>query len=242
MPGSRKFSPYFHENLSRNLLSLLDFYVNYKESIVLTDILSKCFSESYKQRKVCWLGRRVPFNLRCSTSVAWCKYYTVSKLIKISLYAQAWQLPLLQAQSSVWNRLVFLNNFLMLLHKLNEIFRANWTWISDCRASSILKTVPVSQDSKEYAWCKRGEFVHNNTKPLFRIAWHFWTNTKYSGEVSLIISMDIFIGSWLSVRELYLIVKHIKISLYAQTQQSLLLLTQGNIYIHLRFLNNYLVF
>ena len=30
--------------------------------------------------------------------------------------------------------------------------------------SSILKTVPVSQDSKEYAWCKRGEFVHNNTK------------------------------------------------------------------------------
>ena len=194
MPGSRKFSLYFHENLSRNLLSLLDFYVNYKESIVLTDILSKCFSESYKQRKVCWLGRRVPFNLRCSTSVAWCKYYTVSKLIKISLYAQAWQLPLLQAQSSVWNRLVFLNNFLMLLHKLNEIFRANWTWISDCRASSILKTVPVSQDSKEYAWCKRGEFVHNNTKPLFRIAWHFWTNTKYSGEVSLIISMDIFIG------------------------------------------------
>ena len=32
---------------------------------------------------------------------------------------------------------------------------------------------------------------YNNTKPLFRIAWHFWTNTKYSGEVSLIISVDI---------------------------------------------------
>ena len=31
----------------------------------------------------------------------------------------------------------------------------------------------------------------NNTKPLFRIAGHFWTNTKYSGEVSLIISVDI---------------------------------------------------
>ena len=31
----------------------------------------------------------------------------------------------------------------------------------------------------------------NYTKPLFRIAWHFWTNTKYSGEVSLIISVDI---------------------------------------------------
>ena len=28
-------------------------------------------------------------------------------------------------------------------------------------------------------------------KPLFRIAWHFWTNTKYSGEVSSIIPVDI---------------------------------------------------
>ena len=27
--------------------------------------------------------------------------------------------------------------------------------------------------------------------PLFRIAWHFSTNTKYSGEVSLVISVDI---------------------------------------------------
>ena len=60
---------------------------------------------------------------------------------------------------------------------------------------SIMKTVPVtvpvSQDSKEYAKCKLGEFVHNNTKPLFRIAWHFLPNTKYLGEVSLIISVDI---------------------------------------------------
>ena len=202
MPGSRKFSLYFHENLSRNLLSLLDFYVNYKESIVLTDILSKCFSESYKQRKVCWLGRRVPFNLRCSTSVAWCKYYTVSKLIKISLYAQAWQLPLLQAQSSVWNRLVFLNNFLMLLHKLNEIFRANWTWISDCRASSILKTVPVSQNSKMQNASLENMFTpirnlyleslgisEQSLNTLVRFHWYF---------------LWIFIGShgWLSVWEL----------------------------------------
>ena len=81
--------------------------------------------------------------------------------------------------------------YLMLLHRLNEIFRASWTWISDCRASSTLKTVPVSQDSKEYAKCKLGEFVHNNTKPLLRIACHFWTNTKYASEVSLIISVDI---------------------------------------------------
>ena len=124
----------------------------------------------------------------------------------------------------------------MSLHKLNHIFCANWTWISDCRASSILKIVSVSQNSQEYAKCKLGEFVHNDTKPLFRIAWHFWTITKYSGEVSLIISVDIHRESRLTqcVRTL-ISVEHIEISLYAQTQQSLLLFTQGNIYIHLRF-------
>ena len=156
---------------------------------------------------------------------------------------KARRLPLLQAQSSIWNRLSLLNKFLMFLHKFNEIFRVNWWWISDCRASSILKTVPVSQDSKEYAWCKRGEFVHNNTKPLFRIAWHFWTNTKYSGEVSLIISVDIH-REWLSVSELeyFLSVENIEISRYVQARQSLLLLTQGNIYNRFRFLNKYLMF
>ena len=45
------------------------------------------------------------------------------------------QLPLLQAQSSVWNRLSFLNTSLMFLHKLNKIVRTNWTWISDCLTS-----------------------------------------------------------------------------------------------------------
>ena len=38
-----------------------------------------------------------------------------------------------------------------------------------------------------------------NTKPLFRISWHFVTNTTvniYSGEVSLIISVDIHRKHW----------------------------------------------
>ena len=41
-----------------------------------------------------------------------------------------------------------LNNVLVFLLKVNEVFHVNWTRTSDCRASSILKTVPVSQDSK----------------------------------------------------------------------------------------------
>ena len=80
-------------------------------------------------------------------------------------------------------------------------------------------------------------------KPLFRIAWHFWTNTKYSGEVSLIISVDIHRECFgVSELEYFLSVENIEISLYAQARQSLLLLTQGNIYNRLTFLNKYLMF
>ena len=45
----------------------------------------------------------------------------------------------------------------------------------------------------------------------------------------------------MSELEYFLSVKNIEISLYAQARQSLLLLTQGNIYNRLRFLNKYLM-
>ena len=48
-------------------------------------------------------------------------YFWSVETIKISLYAQAWQLPLLQAQSSVWNHLSFLNNFLMTVINTNKM-------------------------------------------------------------------------------------------------------------------------
>ena len=43
----------------------------------------------------------------------------------------------------------------------------------------------------------------------------------------------------MSELEYFLSVENIEISLYAQARQSLLLLTQGNIYNRLRFLNKY---
>ena len=51
------------------------------------------------------------------------------------------------------------------------------------------------------------------------------------------------IGSSLSVSELeyFLSVENVELSLYAQDRQSLLLLTQGNIYNRLWFLNKYFV-
>ena len=122
-------------------------------------------------------------------------------------------------------------------------FRESTVRISDCRASSILKTVPVSQDSKEFICIyKLGEFVHNNTSLYLELL----GISKQSLNTLLRIPgfLWIFIGSSLSVWELecFLSVENIEISPYAQAQQSLLLLTQGNIYNRLRFLNKYLMF
>ena len=110
-------------------------------------------------------------------------------------------------------------------------FRESTVRISDCRASSILKTVPVSQDSKEFICIyKLGEFVHNNTSLYLESL----GISKQSLNTLLRFPrfLWIFIGSSLSVWELecFLSVENIEISLYAQTQQSLLLLTQRNIY------------
>ena len=46
----------------------------------------------------------------------------------------------------------------------------------------------------------------------------------------------------MSELEYFLSVKNIEISLYAEAQQSLLPLTQGNIYNRLRFVSKYLLF
>ena len=47
--------------------------------------------------------------------------------IEISLYAQARQSLLLLTQGNIYNRLRFLNKYLMFLEELNELFRENWS-------------------------------------------------------------------------------------------------------------------
>ena len=73
------------------------------------------------------------------------------------------------------------------------------------------------------------------------------TNIKCLGKVWTIflwITRELINRVRLSVWELeyFLSVENIEISLYAQARQSLLLLTQGNIYNLLTFLNKYLMF
>ena len=80
-------------------------------------------------------------------------------------------------------------------------------------------------------------------KSLFRIAWHFWTNTKYSGEVSSINPVDIHqeltqcVRTWIFSK----CQKHWDFTLCPSLTVANAL-SQGNIYSCLRFLNKYLVF
>ena len=56
----------------------------------------------------------------------WLKVATVEN-IEISLYAQARQSLLLLIQGNIYNRLRFLNKYLMFSKELNEVFRGNWS-------------------------------------------------------------------------------------------------------------------
>ena len=57
------------------------------------------------------------------------EYFLSVENIEISLYAQARQSlnSILLTQGNIYNRLTFLNKYLMFLEELNEPFRENWS-------------------------------------------------------------------------------------------------------------------
>ena len=55
------------------------------------------------------------------------EYFLSVENIEISLYAQARQSLLLFNQGNIYNRLRFLNKYVMFLEELNEQFRENWS-------------------------------------------------------------------------------------------------------------------
>ena len=55
------------------------------------------------------------------------EYFLSVKNIEISLYAQAEQSLLLFTQGNIYNRLRFLNKYLMSLEELSELFGENWS-------------------------------------------------------------------------------------------------------------------
>ena len=67
------------------------------------------------------------------------EYFLSVENIEISLYAQARQSLLLLTQGNIYNRLRFLNKYLMFLGELNEPFRESW---AKFLTEIFLKTVP----------------------------------------------------------------------------------------------------
>ena len=73
--------------------------------------------------------------------------------IEISPYAQARQSLLLLTQGNIYNRLRFLNKYLLFLEELNELFRENWSkflTFPGCRVSRHfgLKANELSQKAQ----------------------------------------------------------------------------------------------
>ena len=55
------------------------------------------------------------------------EYFLSVENIEISLYAQVRRSILLFNQGNIYNRLRFLNKYLMFLEELNELFGENWS-------------------------------------------------------------------------------------------------------------------
>ena len=89
------------------------------------------------------------------------EYFLSVENIEISLYAQARQSLLLLTQGNIYNRLRFLNKYLMFLGELNELFRENWSkfltagyTIPGCRVSryvgDISQPIILSQHTHQH--------------------------------------------------------------------------------------------
>ena len=67
----------------------------------------------------------------------------------------------------------------------------DYSWVFDCRVSSVLNNRAVSRGS--YSMPKPREFVNNKSEATFRIASHFWTNIEYSHRVQTSIFVEIIL-------------------------------------------------
>ena len=83
------------------------------------------------------------------------EYFLSVENIEISLYAQARQSLLLLTQGNIYNRLRFLNKYLMFLEELNELFRENWSKFvtAGYLDTSTEKTFASASNNFDYKQC-----------------------------------------------------------------------------------------
>ena len=79
------------------------------------------------------------------------EYFLSVENIEISLYAQTRQSLLLFNQGNIYNRLRFLNKYVMFLEELNELFRKNWSKFLTA-GYLVFKTVPGCRVSRHELW------------------------------------------------------------------------------------------
>ena len=72
------------------------------------------------------------------------EYFLSVENIEISLYAQARQSLLLLTQGNIYNRLRFLNKYLMFLEELNELFGENWSKFLTAGYLGFFKQFPAA--------------------------------------------------------------------------------------------------
>ena len=72
------------------------------------------------------------------------EYFLSVENIEISLYVQARQSLLLVTQGNFYNRLRFLNKYLMFLEELNELFQENWSKFLTAGYLVFLKHFPAA--------------------------------------------------------------------------------------------------
>ena len=118
--------------------------------------------------------------IRSWLSVSELEYFLSVENTEISLYAQAWQSPMLLSQGNIYNCLRFLNKYLVLLKELNDLFQeiVQNFWLR--QASSFLKTVLGCRVCRHFlTWKLKCTYYHMNmyiSQPLLKV--YGWKNEE----------------------------------------------------------------
>ena len=110
------------------------------------------------------------------------EYFVSFENIEISLYAQARQSLLLLTQGNIYNRLRFLNKYLMFLEELNELFRENWSKFLTAGYLVFLQTLPGCRVSRHALfYINSSLFIHklrDNYHPCPILSTRFYRKKK----------------------------------------------------------------
>ena len=127
------------------------------------------------------------------------EYFLSVENIEISLYAQARQSLLLLTQGNIYNRLTFLNKYLMFLEELNEPFRENWSKFQTAGYLVFWKQFPAAGyvDTSYIISTSHNKQFHINKVTLHSALWPYYSTWEGPGLT--------FANCWIQAKSLPLI-------------------------------------